>query len=190
MSLQAARAACEEAAKAWQLAQNTSKAIGDNQVALVNAIREVGIALHLAAGKQLTFTASGMHLFTSKLKPFLPASLGLNEAKACVTVANRMPKPVASLEELRRWQDAMQLSLQITGIEHKKERQVQSAAARSFFAEFLREAHKLGKAFEAMCAEDPPDRWDSATLDDLMEAAEPLRKIMKAVETARMRGGA
>jgi hypothetical protein len=183
MSRRARKAACAQAGKAWQKAQSAAGNISELEIVCVNRLREAGVALNQAAGRtQLLFNIHGLEFCRNELLPLLPPGMGLEQVQACVHIANSVPKPIQTREELKLAKQELQLAFQALGlIEAPRRKELQSAHARNLFSDFVSRAVGLNVLFDDLEKEEPMENWPAAKLDEFLETTVPVAaKIEKA----------
>gem|GEM_PF-5723510 len=184
MAARARVAACAKAGQAWKSAQIATEEITEKEMAVVNALREAGLALQQASGlrSQLLFDIGGKEFCRKELLPLLPAGMGLEQVQACVHIAKAVPAPITTRDGLRAAKQEMQLAFQVLGlIDAPRRKELQSAHARNLFSDFVSRALGLNVLFADLDKEEPMEKWPAPKLDEFLETTVPVvARIEKA----------
>jgi hypothetical protein len=167
-------------AKAMELMDNSA----DLHVAAVNAAREAGQRFNVASGReQLVFTVEGMSFARTHILPHLPAGCDLRHVRLAVHLAQILPEPLRSREELPQVKHELQQLLAVSGLgEAPHRRELQSAHARNLFSDFVSGAGGMRKLIEQLEKEEPMEEWPQTKLDEFLVSVKPIRERITLAE--------
>ncbi len=151
--------------------------VGSMEMMLVNHLREAGLLLNQASGReQLKFTGEGMEFVRRELLPLLPEGTRMETVKMVVHLAAVLPKPVETLEELRAAKREAQLFFQLHGLEDgPRAREAQIAHAKNFFAEFASGFESLRAKLQNLTEAAPMETWPADQLDQFIDTTAPVK---------------
>jgi len=189
MAKRARSAAIKTFNKIWQRAQKRAVKITDEEIGTVNDLRECGLALQQMAGTrtQMLFDMAGKEFIRREILPHLPAGVGLEHVQACVHIANNVPKPIQTREELNLARQEMQLAFVALGlIEAPRRKELQNAHARNLFSDFVSRTTGLTVLFDELEREEPMDTWPAEKLDEFLETSQPMKEKITRAEKLRL----
>jgi hypothetical protein len=99
-----------------------------------------------------------------------------------VHLANTLPKPISTPEELRAVKKEVQQMLTIFGLaEAPRRKELQSAHARNKYAEVADKAASLRVLLDEIEQEEPMEQWPRPKVEEFLEDMQPVReRIAKA----------
>jgi len=183
------RKACAERAGAlFTKAQHAAMNIGELEVVCLNRLREAGIQFNIACGReQLIFTVEGREFCRKELLPHLPPEMDIAAIQACVHIANNVPKPIETREELKAVKAELQLAFQALGLaDAPRRKELQTAHARNLFSDFVNKFAAVKLTLDELETEQPMDKWPSAKLDEFIENAQPVKAKIERAEKLRL----
>ena len=192
MTKQARRAACESAGKHWEVAAKATSDIEQAKIIRINELREAGIDLNTACGReQLLFTADGFIFTREKILPHLPPDMTVEAVRACVHIANKMPAPITTVAEVNLLEKQLQVEFALLGLaESHKRKELQSPHVRDLFSNFVSRAARLEVLIDEL-EKDPDigamDKWNPELLDEFIETMKPAKEKIERAEKLRLR---
>lgn len=187
MTKAARKAACERAGEKYHKAMHAAGNIGELEVVVINRLREAGLELITACGReQLLFSLEGKEFCRRELLPFLP-EMDLAKVQVCVHIANTVKTPLANQEELRAVRPELQLAFQMFGLaDAPRRKELQTAHARNLFSDFVSRATSLKLLFDELEQEEPMAQWPPDKLDEFLETAQPVKEKIERAEKLRL----
>jgi hypothetical protein len=156
------------------------------QIDTVNLLRAAGEKFNQASGRnQLLFNLEGLEFCRKEILPLLKSGIGLKEVQACVHIANRLPAPIKTADELGAVKQELQMSLRILGLVDKAHHEGQSLIERNLFCTVTTAARKFELTFEDLEKEKPVEDWDPDAMDEFLETIAPMESIIGKVKEAR-----
>lgn len=184
--LAARKAAAETAGKLLTDAIGKAASIRHLEIESLNTLREAGQQFNIASGrKQLVFDLAGVAFTRKYILPHLPPAAKIEHVRLAVHLANTLPAPISTPEELRAVKREVQLMLTLFGLaDAPRRKELQSAHAHNYFAEFTDRVATMGVLLEKLEAEAPIDSWRREKLEEFLEDAKPLRQAIARAERA------
>lgn len=188
MARQARQAACAAAAKHWQQAQAAAGNIVAAELTCLNELRAAGQRFNDAAGReQLLFTAEGREFVRAEILPHMPRGMTVAHIHACVQLAQRLPQPVTSREELAALRTELQLTFQTLGlIQAPRRKEFQTERLRNLFSDFVHRVDKLASIIREVVEEEPMETWPVNKLDEFLDYSRPVKERIEAAEKLRL----
>lgn len=184
----ARKAACERAGEKFVKAQHATGNIGELEIVVVNGLREAGLELITACGRdQLLFSLEGREFCRKELMPYLPPGMDLPKIQACVHIANTVKEPIATVEELRTVKTELQMAFQMFGLsEAPRRKELQTAHARNLFSDWVSRITSTALVGNEMEQSEPMESWPGSKLDEYLEAAQPVKQQIERAEKIRL----
>jgi hypothetical protein len=166
---------CEEAGWHWLAAVEAKKEIEREKIRAFNELREAGIKLNEASGReQLTFNLNGKDFVRKELLTHLPDGMTLSQVQCCCHIANTVQEPVKTIEELRVEEEKMQPFFEEHFGESKKKIVLTSHAAKNLFSTIVTKTQDWSNIFDELVEEEPIEKWSGEQLDEFIEKTRPI----------------
>ena len=185
MARRARTAAIKTFNKIWKRAQARALTITDEEIGTVNDLRECGLALQQMAGTrtQMLFDLAGKEFIRREILPHLPAGVGLEHVQACVHIANAVPVPIRTREELNLARQEMQLAFVALGLmEAPRRKELQLAHARNLFADIVSVACGFTVKFNELIQAEPIASWPREKKEEYLETTNPIHATREEVK--------
>lgn len=178
---------CQTAAKHWNQAVEAKHGIDREKIKAFNELREAGISLNEASGReQLTFNENGREFVRKELLPHLPEGMTVSKVQCCCHIANTVPEPVKTIEELRVEQDKMEPFLTEHFGESKKKIALTSHKAKNLFSTIVTKTADWAAVFDELAVEEPLEQWSGEKLDEFIEKTKPMDDRYQAAVKIRL----
>jgi hypothetical protein len=178
-------ASAADGAKHMAKAFHATGNIAELQVVAINAMRAAGVCFNVASGReQLLFNPDGFKFAREYILPHLPAGAKLEHVQFAVHMANILPAPVKSAEELRSYKREIQLVMSLCGIADEPRRiGPQTSHEKNHFVEVIVKVRTLDALFEKLEEEEPLNKWADDKLAEILRDTKPARGWLEKLET-------
>jgi hypothetical protein len=158
------------------------------EVVSLNALRAAGQDFIISSGReQLILDPAGMRFARQEILPHLPPQAKLDHIRLAVHLANILPEPIKTEDELRAVKREVQQMFTIFGLaEAPRRKELQNSHARNHYAEFVDRVASITMLVRRLEEEEPMENWSGEKLDEFLEDAAPIKRVIDRAERLRL----
>lgn len=165
----------KKASRDWREAKEAGCKAAEFEIVAINKIRDVGLSLQQASGRELITLE-----FFNHVSKRLPKDLNFTQAKVCISVARKLEKPVETIEECRSIKQTMFECL--LELPQPKRLEEQTARESNPWSNFVASFTSIEQIFSALEYK-PMSEWGKDKLLKFVSVVEPVTtKYNQAVE--------